>query len=187
MAGWQSFKDIWIVGLKSDDTDLSVQVTHAATLWSALVCRKTLRIFSKCLNTFHSALLKISVMLEVIYPISGAENLKNILFILRNIHFSSCVGLLTTEIVWICFACFYRGVKAMACLVSLLWIVGHSVTKGDITDLEEFLGKLFPGRGQELWAPVTCIGLVCPSEQSGPFQNEVLPQRIIGKLRNWQL
>lgn len=38
----------------------------------------------------------------------------------------------------------------MACLVSLLCIAGHSVTKGDITDLEEFLGKLFPGRGQEL-------------------------------------
>lgn len=149
-AGWQSFKDIWIEGLKSDGRDLCVQVPHAATLWSALGCRKTLRLFSKRLDTFHSALLKISVMLEVIDPISGAENLKNILFILRNTHFNSCVGLLTTMVVWICFVCFYRGVKAMACFVSLLCTVGHSVVKGDITDLEDFLVKLFPGRGQEL-------------------------------------
>ena len=136
--------------MKSDDRDLCVQVTHAATLWSALVCRETLRLFSKRLDTFHSALLKISVMLEVIDPISGAENLKNILFILRNIHFNSCVGLLTTMVVWVCFVCFCRGIKAMACLVSLLCIVGHSVMKGDITELKEFLGKLCPGRGQEL-------------------------------------
>lgn len=139
LRGWKVMAEI-----------MSVQVPHAATLWSALGCRKTLRLFSKRLDTFHSALLKISVMLEVIDPISGAENLKNILFILRNIHFNSCVGLLTTMVVWICFVCFYRGVKAMACFVSLLCIVGHSVVQGDITDLEDFLGKLFPGRGQEL-------------------------------------
>lgn len=60
---------------------------------------RRLTIFSKFLNTFNSALFKISVMLEEIDPIAGAENLKNILLILKNTHFSLYLGLLTTMVV----------------------------------------------------------------------------------------